>query len=59
MSINIGWWAIPTIITLGSLIWVCWPQRQQGLGGDVVGAIFLLIAIIVSLLSWLFWALAA
>lgn len=59
MSITIGWWAIPALITLAALIWAFWPQDRHSFGSAVVGAIQLMAACIVSLISWLVWSLAA
>lgn len=57
MSVTIGWWAIPAAITIASVVWALWPQRTKGYGSDIVGAIGLMGAIILSLASWLIWSL--
>mgnify|MGYP006981847659 CR=1 FL=1 len=59
MSVTIGWWAIPTLITIASFVWAFWPQRTTGFGADIVGAFQFLASIIVSLAAWLVWSLLA
>lgn len=59
MTVTIGWWAIPTIITLGSIVWAFWPQRTHGFGADIVGMIQFMGSVILSLASWLIWSLFA
>ncbi|WP_397586783.1 hypothetical protein [Sphingobium fuliginis] len=59
MNVTIDWWAIPALITIGSLIWAFWPQRTTGYGADIVGVVQFLASIIVSLAAWLVWSLLA
>ena len=62
MTITISWWAIPLIITIISFI-VAWRLKPKNVGGDYSfigdGIAFLFfygIATVVSLVSWLIWA---
>lgn len=57
MTVHIGWWAIPALITLATLVWGLWPDRSVGYGTAIVGAFQLMVGIIVSLTAWLIWAL--
>lgn len=59
MTITIGWWAIPAIITIATIIFAFWPQRPTGYGGDIAGAFQMMASIIVSLVAWLVWSLLA
>ncbi len=63
MTLHIGWWAIPAVISAISLGSVLLPDpapRGYGdLGNGILGMFHLLVAVIVSLLAWLIWALAA
>lgn len=57
MTIIIGWWAIPVIITALSFGWVfATGANDLSLGGAITSAVMLLIACIVSLIAWLIWA---
>lgn len=57
MTIIIGWWAIPAIITVFSFGWVfATAANDTSLGGAIASGIMLLIACIVSLTAWLIWA---
>lgn len=61
MTVTIGWWAIPAAITLAVI--VCGllpraaPRGYTSVGDSIVGALFLLLGIIISLIAWLIWAL--
>lgn len=67
MTINIafGWWVIPAAITLIALIFATWRSDRsysRGLGAvgqAMANAFILLIAIVISLIAWLIWSLAA
>lgn len=58
MTINIsfGWWLVPLAITLLSILWAVWVLDEEA---RQMGGIFYsgAIAIIVSLVAWLVWAL--
>lgn len=57
MTIIIGWWAIPAIITVFSFGWVfATGANDTSLGGAIASSIMLLIACIISLIAWLIWA---
>lgn len=67
-TISYGWWIAPAVVT-ASLCVVCWlkaprMQPQNGsmfpdLGGALMNGLCWAAAIIVSLVAWLIWALAA
>lgn len=66
MTINIGWWLIPLLVTVVSFTVAVRKAPQDQRGGyvpDVIspmlGAALLLIAAIVSLFAWLIWALVS
>lgn len=61
-TITLGWWIIPTIITILSIIWFFWMERDTVRGGDfdlsAIGTAMILgLALNVSLIAWLIWAL--
>lgn len=63
MSIAIGWWAIPAFVTIAAL-YVAFREQPASSGNDygagaVIGAMFIMLALIVSLIAWLIWALVA
>lgn len=61
MTLVIGWWGVPLLITIVTMVWVMWPSGNQfsnsGYGIDVTPLLKLGAAVIVSLVSWLIWAL--
>lgn len=59
MSVTIGWWALPTVITLAVIAYGFVPERQTYYGADIIGALKLLVGFIIALISWLIWALVA
>ena len=59
MSVTIGWWALPTVITLAVIAYGFVPERQNYYGADIIGAVKLLVGLIVALTAWLIWALLA
>lgn len=59
MTITIGWWAIPAIITIATIIFGVWPSRAQSYGDSIGGAFQLMGYVIVSLVAWLVWSLLA
>lgn len=60
-TLAFGWWLVPFIITVVSLGWAWWISRDSGPGnygaGAVIEMMFFLGALVLSLLSWLVWAL--
>lgn len=67
MTINIafGWWVIPAAVTAITLLIATWRSDRNyshGLGAvgqAMANAFILLVAIVVSLVAWLIWSLAA
>jgi hypothetical protein len=57
MTISLGWWLIPTVITIILLAVTLYPSRQTGFGDAIIGAFEFLAALIVILISWLIWSL--
>lgn len=55
------WWMIPTLITVAFFGWAFYEAAQlpdDRLGtNELMGAFFIACAAVVSLLSWLIWAL--
>ena len=63
MTLTIGWWAVPAFITIAALYMALREQpaptgRDYGAGG-VIGLMFVMAALVVSLIAWLIWALVA
>ena len=58
MTITIGWWALPALLTVAALVWsMASPSRSNPYGyGDIGGAIVALFVIIGLLVAWLIWA---
>ena len=62
MTITIGAWAIPAIITVLAIFAAlgAWPQSRGDFDfSPLFGCFFLAVAVIVSLFAWLVWALVA
>lgn len=61
MTVTVGAWIIPLFITIGSFVLAgtSVPKRSgdYDFGSGLVGLIYLAGAAIVSLISWLIWAL--
>jgi len=56
MTITLHWWAIPTFVTIASLLWAFWPTEDSR-GMFPKEAFTVPLAIIVSLVAWLIGAL--
>lgn len=62
MGISIGWWAIPTLLTLAVLAWAGMPRKSEKRSGDydfafwIPGAFRVAVAVIASLAAWLIYA---
>lgn len=64
MTISVGWWALPTVITLAAFAVAFWripaPQPSSyfpDTGPVIQGFIYFALATIASLAAWLMWAL--
>jgi hypothetical protein len=58
LTITIGWWIIPALITLGVVVYGFTPAKAYGYyGADIAGALIMMAMIIVALAAWLVWAL--
>lgn len=64
MTVTIGWWIVPTIVTVWAFGWHVWVHRRERPGyaygnvGQALGrAITMMIAAVVSLGAWMMWAL--
>ena len=62
MTLTIGWWVAPAFITLAA-VYVALRESPEQRGdydfSPIVGCLYLAAALIVSLVSWLIWALTA
>lgn len=60
MSVHLGWWAVPALITLLAIGQAFAPEpapRGYGdIGTGIVGMFKLMLGVIVSLVAWLVWA---
>lgn len=63
MSITLGWWLVPTLITLATIANLFWPApapRGYGdIGNGIVGMFQFLMGCIASLAAWLIWSIFA
>ncbi len=63
ITITLGWWLAPAIITVVLFVWAFWPLEvyafSKGPSVSVVQTICTLGAAVVSLAAWLVWALCA
>lgn len=59
MSITIGWWIVPLIITIAAFAWAAISARneQSSYLEGMAAMLVYPIATIVSLVAWLFWSL--
>lgn len=59
MTISLGWWIAPLVVTLGAFIWALGKSAHTESGYLPVpsATVFLPAATIVSLVAWLVWAL--
>jgi hypothetical protein len=60
MTITLGWWVLPLMVTIAAFVAAgSYRPRPSGYGyGDITGALLVMVALIVSLIAWLVWALA-
>lgn len=62
MNITIAWWVIPTFITAFT-VYVALREMPEQRGdydfSPIIGIFYLALALIVSLIAWLIWALVA
>lgn len=65
MTISIGWWALPALITVAAYAVALWriPASQPSsyfpdFGPAIIGFINVALATVVALAAWLAWALA-
>lgn len=66
ITIGIGWWIAPTVVTIIAFVFAGYMGRDEGSHGDYaaignafVGLVIYGAATIVSLIAWLLWALIA
>lgn len=59
MTITIGWWALPLIITIGAFLHFhrIWVKGSTGISGAIATAFAVGAALNVSLVAWLAWSL--
>lgn len=62
-TITLGWWLLPAVLTIVLLLWAIWPREDEQPSGGYFDFFFLpamfrsALALIVSLIAWLIWAL--
>lgn len=58
MVIHLGWWLLPMAITCAAFIasWAATEPNQRGMMAGLDGLFFGGLALIVSLIAWLVWA---
>ena len=58
MTITIGWWALPFVLTCAAFLdaYMAEDKNQRGMMAGLDGIIFGALALIVSLIAWLIWA---
>lgn len=58
MTITIGYWGIPALLTVAAFLWAhaVTPTPSSGYGADLTGLVTFGAALIFSLLAWLVWA---
>jgi hypothetical protein len=54
MTITIGWWAIPLLATIASLIWTLWP-RETPVDDDELSNVPIIGILVMA--CWLAWSL--
>ena len=62
MTLTIGWWAVPAFISIAALYIALreFPEQRGDYDfSPIMGVFYLAVALIVSLIAWLIWALAA
>lgn len=65
MTITLGWWIAPVLVTLMCIAFPMLVERNSkptggyDIGGGVILALVVLVCIIVALIAWLIWALFA
>jgi hypothetical protein len=61
MTIELGWWAIPLVMTVASFVWANAydrPDQDDWYGSmDLDGPLRFVAALIASLVAWFVWAL--
>lgn len=63
LTIGFGWWLLPTAVTIIAVVVALYMSREDGSHGDYasignafVALVIYCVAIIVSLIAWLIWA---
>jgi hypothetical protein len=62
VSVTIGSWGIPLLVTIAAFGWAAFASRDyggSGYGADIGCLIYAAAAVIISLIAWLAWALIA
>jgi len=57
MTITLGWWLLPAILTLATICYAFWNSDPYHPLGSIADAFRLLVCIIITLVAWLVWAL--
>jgi len=58
MDIHLGWWVLPLAISCAAFFasWAATELNQRGMMAGLDGLLFGRLALIVSLIAWLIWA---
>jgi len=56
MSILLGWWLVPALITAAWFLWVTLRKTDSGIGAGIDGLLFFA-GLVPVLIAWLIWAL--
>lgn len=52
MTITLGWWTFPAIVTLVFLIWAFWPKYHSHMWGDIEVLFGFIIGLLCVAISW-------
>lgn len=55
ITITLGWWIIPTLITIVAVGLAFWPRESGGGYPDFGAAFLMLLAIIAALVAWVIY----
>lgn len=57
MTITIGWWILPLLVTVASFSWAAWVGSNSSGDYDFSGAYAGIASLIPTLAAWLIWSL--
>ncbi len=62
ITLTAGWWLLPLAVTMAAFTWstiTARPSSNPSYADGIVGALVHGLALIASLVAWLFWAISA